>query len=208
MAIITLEQNGSANVGFPNGTIAKPGIFFAARPGAGLSFTNGNTVSLDSDTGVVQINDGNSPVNFTSGVVNFEEKDLMTSTINSASYRIGSLSELLTLNTTGLTTDTVGNLLPANSIIDAVTCFIYTNITTTTNWAVGDANVSNRFSSPNGSLAAGTSSVGLNQVDQTGNSGPKQLAASKVRITCTGSNPGAGVIRITVFYRQMVAPNS
>lgn len=92
-------------------------------------------------------------------------------------------------------------------MIDSVVVLVTTTITNTTNW-VGDANVSNRFSSPNATLISGTSSVGLNHVDQTGTSGPKQVAAAKVRITCTGANPGAGVVHITVFYRQFVAPTS
>ena len=127
---------------------------------------------------------------------------------NGAQWVQGQASELLTLSTVGLTTDTSANLLPANAIIEAVVCRVTTTITTTTNWAVGDATISSRFSSANGTLTAGTTSVGLNQADQTGTSGPKQVSAAKVRITCTGSNPGAGVIRITVFYRSFVAPTS
>jgi hypothetical protein len=37
--------------------------------------------------------------------------------------------------------------------------------------------------------------------------GPVQSAAAKLRITTTGT-PGAGKIRVTVFYRQYVAPSS
>ena len=132
----------------------------------------------------------------------------IASTANFAEWIHGSASELLTLSTAGLTTNTSANLLPANAIIEAVVCRITTAITTTTNWAVGDATISNRFSSANATLAAGTTSVGLNHVDLTGTSGPKQTSAAPVRITCTGSNPGAGVVRITVFYRQFVAPTS
>lgn len=130
---------------------------------------------------------------------------------NAAQWIKGQSSELLTLSTVGLTTDTVGNLLPAGSIIEAVVCRVTTTITTTTNWAVGDATQSARFSSANATLVAGTTSIGLNQADPTvasANLGPVQVAAAKVRITCTGSNPGAGIIRITVFYRQFVAPTS
>lgn len=127
---------------------------------------------------------------------------------NAAQWVKGQASELLTLSTVGLTTDTTGFLLPANSIIEAVVCRVTTTITTTTNWAVGDATIAARFSAANTTLIAGTTSVGIQQCDQTGTSGPKQVAASKVRITCTGSNPGAGIVRITVFYRQFVAPTS
>lgn len=130
---------------------------------------------------------------------------------NGATWTQGQSSELLTLSTSGLTTDTTGLLLPAGAIIEAVVCRVTTTITTTTNWAVGDSVQSARFSSPNATLTAGTTSIGLNQADPTvssSNLGPVQNSAAKVRITCTGSNPGAGAIRITVFYRQFVAPTS
>lgn len=120
----------------------------------------------------------------------------------------GQATESITLSTSGLTTDSSANLLPANSIIEAVVARVTTAITVTTNWAVGDGTVSNRFAAANATLAAGTTEVGLKHVDQTGTSGPIQSAAAKLRITCTGSNPGAGVVRVTVFYRQFVAPTS
>jgi hypothetical protein len=132
-------------------------------------------------------------------------------TPNGAQWVRGSASELLTLSTVGLTTDTSANLLPAGAVIEAVVCRVTTTITTTTNWAVGDANVSNRFSSANATLTSATTAVGINHFAgsvTTDNAGPTQSAAAKVRITCTGANPGAGAIRITVFYRQFVAPTS
>jgi len=126
-------------------------------------------------------------------------------------WTTGNNTELLTLSTSGLTTDTTGTLLPANSVIEAVVCRITTTITTATNWAVGDGNVSSRFSSANATLASGTTSVGINHwsgASGTLINGPSQAAAAKVRITCTGSNPGAGVVRITVYYRTFSAPTS
>jgi hypothetical protein len=70
-------------------------------------------------------------------------------------------------------------------------------------------NGTGRFYSPAlATLTLGTTVIGLTHVDKTGTSGPVQTAAAKVRITCTGSNPGAGAVRITVFYRQFVAPTS
>lgn len=127
---------------------------------------------------------------------------------NGGYWERGYLSEEITLSTGGLTTNSSANLLPANSLIEAVTARVTTLITTTTNWAVGDATISNRFASANATLAAGTTSVGLNHIDLTGTSGPRQTSATTLRITCTGSNPGAGKIRVTVFYRRFVAPTS
>lgn len=137
--------------------------------------------------------------------------NLTSPSANGAAWTHGQASELLVLSTVGLTTDTVGNLLPAGAIIDSVVCRVTTAITTTTNWAVGDASQAARFSSANATLTLGTTSVGLNQADPTvasANLGPVQVAAAKVRISCSGSNPGAGAIRITVFYRQFIPPAS
>lgn len=56
-----------------------------------------------------------------------------------------------------------------------------------------------------------TTTVGLNHQHSTvatGDLGPVQTSAAKLRITCAGSNPGAGKIRVTVFYRQFVSPTS
>lgn len=132
-------------------------------------------------------------------------------TANGAQWVRGSVSENLTLSTSGLTTDTSANLLPANAIIEAVACRVTTTITTTTNWAVGDGTTSNRFSAANATLTSGTTSVGLRHQQgsiTTDATGPVQTSAAPVRITCTGANPGAGAIRITVFYSQFVAPTS
>lgn len=81
-------------------------------------------------------------------------------------------------------------------------------ITVTTNWELGDATVAGRFSAASTGLTAGSTVVGTVQADQTGTSGPRQVAAAKLRVTCSGSNPGAGAIRVTVFYRQFVPPTS
>jgi hypothetical protein len=84
---------------------------------------------------------------------------------------------------------------------------ITTTITTATDWALGDATTTARFAAANSTLTAGTTSVGLQHVDQTGAAGPKQTSAAKLRITTTGT-PGAGVIRVTVYYRKFVPPTS
>lgn len=116
-------------------------------------------------------------------------------------------AEEITLATGGLTTDSSANLLPATSIIEAVTAYVTTTITTTTNWALGDSGLGTRFSSASTGLAAGSTVVGLNHRDTSAATpGPVQTAAAKLRITCTGSNPGAGKIRAFVFYKTYRAP--
>jgi hypothetical protein len=135
-------------------------------------------------------------------------QNLVNVTTNGGQWLRGSNSELLTLSTVGSTTDTAGNLLPANSIIESVVARVTTTITTATDWKLGDATQAARFTNANATLVAGTTTVGLNQADPTvasANLGPVQTSAAKVRVTTTGT-PGAGVIRITVFYRQFVPP--
>lgn len=135
---------------------------------------------------------------------------VLSSPANGASVTLQTITELITLNTGGTTTDSAANLLPANSIIDTVVARVTTTITTATNWELGDATTPARFSSPNGTLTAGTTQVGLNHMKGSvaiDAAGPVQIAAAKLRITTTGT-PGAGVIRVTVFYRLMTPPTS
>ena len=119
----------------------------------------------------------------------------------------GQNTELVTLATGAAFTDSTGNLLPANSIIEGVVARVTTAITTAANWSLGDATIATRFSAANSTLIAGTTQVGNKCMDQTGTSGPIQTTAAKLRITCN-ANPGAGVIRVTVFYRSLVPPTS
>lgn len=128
-------------------------------------------------------------------------------TANGAQWILGQASENLTLSTSGTTTDTSANLLPANAIIEAVVARVTTTITTATDWKLGDSTTAGRFSAASSSMTSGSTTVGTVQADQTGAAGPRQASAAKVRVTTTGT-PGAGAIRITVFYRQFVAPTS
>lgn len=140
----------------------------------------------------------------------FSQLNIVT-TSNAAQWNQANISELITLNTGAATTDSVANLLPANSIIEAVVARITTTITTAANWSLGDATTAARFMSSNSTLTSGTTATGLNVWDPTlataTASGPTQSAAAKLRITLN-ANPGAGVIRVTVFYRTFVPPTS
>jgi len=142
----------------------------------------------------------------TAGTLQSAEYDQVTVS-NGAQRKLVVNSELITLSTSGTTTDSSANLLPADSVIDSVTCRITTTITTATNWSVGDGTIAARFAAANSTLTSGTTSVGLAHVDQTGTSGPRQTSAAKLRITTTGT-PGAGVIRCSVFATTFVAPTS
>lgn len=134
-------------------------------------------------------------------------------TINGAhgeQWILGQATELITLNTGASHTDSSSNLLPANSIIESVVARVTTTITTAANWSLGDSVTPTRFSVAGTGLTAGSTQIGLNHQQgsiSTDATGPVQLVAAPVRITLN-TNPGAGVVRVTVFYRQLVAPTS
>lgn len=153
----------------------------------------------------------------TDGVATFnvnviKKSDDLQQTPNAAQCIRGQLSEEITLNTGGTTTDSAANLLPANAIIEAVVARVTQGITTATDWKLGDASQAARFlgAQSGGQLALGATAVGLAHRDPTVASadlGLVQSAAAKLRITTTGT-PGAGKIRITVFWTQFIAPTS
>ena len=130
-------------------------------------------------------------------------------TANGASWLPYVDSESITLSTVALVTDSSANLLHANSVIDAVVCRQTTAITTSTNWGISDPTTANRFAAA--TAIATTTLVGLDQHDPQGAAaanGPKQLTAAKLRITVTGANAGAGVVRCSVFGRSATVPAS
>jgi hypothetical protein len=175
----------------------------------GVAWTDGVSKTV-ADTGLTRLGAaslaiGNGTASDVSGSVTLAT--VTQQSANGAQWVHGQASELLTLSTVGTTTDTAGNLLPANAIIESVVARVTTTITTATNWELGDATTAGRFSAPNSTMTVGTTQVGLVHVDQTGAAGPRQTAAARVRVTTTGT-PGAGAIRITVFYRSFVAPSS
>lgn len=166
--------------------------------GTALIFGNNSTKLVEDDSGVLAQKNGN------------DDQQFRVYATNGGYYETGTISELITLSVAGATTDSTADLLPANSLIDAVGCRVTTTITTATDWSVGDPTIAARFSSANATLTAGTTSVGMNHMKggvATDAAGPTQTSAAKLRITTTGT-PGAGVIRCTTFYRTFVAPTS
>lgn len=120
---------------------------------------------------------------------------------------LGTLSEEITLSTGGATTDSAANLLPANSEILSITYRVTTAITTAVNFSIGDATTAARFVSGATGVAAGETGVGLlhKNPDVAAAAGPVQTAAAKIRITAN-TTPGAGAIRVQVFYRTYSPP--
>jgi hypothetical protein len=120
----------------------------------------------------------------------------------------GSAVEEITLATGATTTDSSANLLPANAVIEAVVYRVTQTITTAANYSIGDATTAARFVSGATGLTAGTTGTGLIHLQgntTTQAAGPTQAAAAKIRIT-TNVNPGAGKIRIQVYYRVFGMP--
>jgi hypothetical protein len=120
----------------------------------------------------------------------------------------GYMTEEILLSTSGTTTDSAANLLPANSVIEGVTAEVTQTITTATDWKLGDATTAGRFTvaQSGAQLTDGAQVVGLVHRDPSvvSAAGPQQAAAAKLRITTTGT-PGAGRILVTVFYSQFAA---
>lgn len=114
------------------------------------------------------------------------------------------IEEEITLATDGTTTDSTANLLPANALLALIVGEVTTTITANaTGWSLGDGTVAARFLANTTDLTAGTVKVGMahwHGVVSATNAGPTQAAAAKLRITAAGGNPGAGKVKVTVFY--------
>lgn len=131
----------------------------------------------------------------------------VNATSNGAMMGIRTISESITLNTGGLTTDSSADLLPANAFILFVTGKATTPITTATTIAFGDASAANRFLSPAAVAGPFTGGNHLKGSVSTDANGPLQVSAAKIRLT-TDANPGAGVVRVTVGYIDCSPPTS
>ncbi len=115
-----------------------------------------------------------------------------------------------------ISTTSVGNLLPASSLILAVVARVTEDITRSlvaaTIMSVGSPVQANRFI-PNGGIAlvAGSTGIGINQWRgnvTTENAGPSQAAALQVTVTPDGAGVLTGKVRITVFYLTFTPPQS
>lgn len=142
------------------------------------------------------------------GANTFKNSLTIETTSNGAKWIRGFVSELLTLSTGGATTDTSIDL-PANSVIESVVGRVTTAVTTASTFDCGDPTTAQRFATGI-SGALNTTFVGLNHQKggvSTDATGPTQVSTAKIRITCN-TTPGAGVLRLSCFYRQFIAPSS
>ena len=109
-----------------------------------------------------------------------------------------------TLATKSTTTNTGLDCLPANAIIDAVVYRITATITMAASFTIGDASSANRFCATQSKLTAGTTGI---CIAQSGSSAAIQNSASPVRVTAN-ADPGAGAIRLIVYYHTWTPPAS
>jgi hypothetical protein len=178
---------------------------FTYTVGTGLKVAD-STASNDPITGALIVTGGLG----VSGQASFSTSGTIQYTANGGQWVQGQSSELLTI-AAAATTDTTANLLPAGAIIKAVVVRVVTVIPTAATFSVGDATTVGRFAAGI-AVAANTTAVGLTHMSGASTTlanGPSQAAAAKIRITPNSTPATAtGVVRITVFYEQFVAPTS
>lgn len=198
--------NGGEAVTLPGGSISYVTLQYSE--GAGIT-SKWWIISQEPEMLATSANTANRIVKRnSSGVFNISGVELEAG--NSAKWIKGFTNEEITLNTGSTTTDSTADLLPANSIIEAVVAVIDVTITTATTITIGDPTTATRFISSFPGMGAGNQRVGLNHQKgsvTTDAAGPTQTSAAKVRIT-TDVNPGAGKIRVVVFYSQFIAPSA
>jgi hypothetical protein len=141
----------------------------------------------------------------TAPVTNLTGAQASVASAGGAQAICSSITELITLNTGGTTSDSIAKMLPAGSELLGVVGRVTTTITTATAFSIGDGSTAARFLATGTALTAGTTFIGL--VHHGGTVAYTQVAAASLRITTTGT-PGAGAIRVTVFYQQYVPPTS
>lgn len=111
-----------------------------------------------------------------------------------------SLSANVTLNT-GSTTTTSALNIPANAMVLDVVGRVTTAITTAANYSVGVAGATTRYLNASTAITLGSNWVGID-------TNPRKYTASTAIVLTTNVNPGAGVVRVTVFYYLPTAPTS
>lgn len=176
-------------------------------PTSGQPYNCGGTSCVTPDAGW-------NPLDNTTNGIFQSTAAMITRAPNGAKLFFGSNSEDLTLSTGGATTDTANKLIPAGAWILQVLGTVSTAISggTCTGWQLGDPTTAGRFTASDTTLTAGETQIGMVHMSTgiasatTGMIQPVATGAAKVRVTCATGAPGAGKIRITVFYTQPVPP--
>jgi hypothetical protein len=101
----------------------------------------------------------------------------------------------------GASTSTGLNCLPANSVIDMVVYRITTTITTAASFTIGDGGSATRYCGTQSTLTAGT--TGLCSA-----AGYYLNASAGAIVVTPNTSPGAGAIRLIVYYHTWAPPTS
>jgi len=182
-----------------------------AKPEWGIDAVTKALVPNPLNSGLVDIGAADALVGAIYTATGFPTGTSLLTTTKGATIKPFWLEEEVTLSTGATTTDSTANLLPANSLIIAVTARVTTTITAAaTGWKLGDPTTDDRFTANNTNLTAGTTGVSVTLWDQSKAAGytPWQATAAKIRITAAGGNAGAGKIRLAVFGFTVSAPTS
>lgn len=102
----------------------------------------------------------------------------------------------------GATTTTGLTCLPANAIIDAVAYRVTTTITTATSFTIGDSGSATRYCGTQSVLSAGATGV------CTAAGYYLNPTTAKGVLITPSTTPGAGAIRLIVYYHTWAAPTS
>ena len=109
-----------------------------------------------------------------------------------------------TVNTGSATTTTGLNCLPANAFIDYVVYRVTTAITTATSFTVGVSGSTSKFCSTQSTLTLGATGTCTAQIN-----GGVALNASNAAVVVTfNGTPGAGAMRLIVYYHLAAPPTS
>jgi hypothetical protein len=107
------------------------------------------------------------------------------------------------INLSGVTTTTGQKCIPANAYIDAVVYRITKTIAAASSFTVGVPGSASKFCSTQSTLTAGATGVCNAQI----NAGSPVAASSAAPVMVTfNATPGAGVIRLIVYYHTWKAP--
>lgn len=199
-------------IALSDGSAAAPSLSFEDDPDTGLFSIVNNALSLAAGGTEGMRVDATDARVFRALLALGSSAQVARLQLNGASggsWELTSVAALATLSTGGTTTDTA-SIIPANSFVVAVTYRVTTTITTAANFSIGDATTAARFVSGATGLTAGSTGIGLRHLQggvATDAAGPIFTSSSAVRIT-TNANPGAGAIRVQVWYAFPTAPTS
>jgi len=209
MGARTLQSNNGGNdntgIGFVAGYTATPAnanvtgsfntwIGSGSGPGSATQFNNQTVVGAG---GLGLCNNC---------VVSSTDNTFGTSIINAAAPCETAFAPT-TLSVAGTTTNSGLNCLPATAVIDAVVYRITTTITTAANFTIGDSTTAARFCAAQSTLTAGTTGICMVPWTSATAGTMGQVAAASVRVT-TNVNPGAGAIRLIVYYHTWTPATS